>query len=170
MQASFGLALAVLLWSGLAAAGPDEAPEAAVSWRAGAFLNTEQMFLTVGVGLQLKTDSSWTIEAAADVAVADGDPLDFNGLLGALPLSLAGLYRPLSDWPVTPFVQVGGGLNLIAQPEPEPFLLGGGGAAYQRGDWSVSTDLRFLFLPGSSADDLLDDRGLQMNLALQRGF
>jgi hypothetical protein len=122
------------------------------------------------VGLQIQTDSSWTFEAAADVAVAKGDPIDLSGLLSALPLSLSGLYRPLPDWPVAPFLQVGGGLNLVAQPEPEPFLLGGGGAAYQRGDWSLSTDLRFLFLPGSSADDLLNDRGLQMNLAFQQRF
>lgn len=170
MRPSLWMPLALLALAQSASADPTEPPEAAVSWRAGAFLASQEAFLTLGVALQLHTETPWTFEAAADLAVVGGERLSFDGVLGALPLSLAGMYKPLPDWPVAPFLTVGGGLNLISRPTPDPFLLGGGGALYQRGLWGVSTDLRFLFLPGTGSADLLDDRGLQMNLAIQRGF
>jgi hypothetical protein len=161
-----------LLFLAASPAAAEPQGDGAISWRTGALLTAAQSYFTLGVGLQLKTESLWTIEASADVALSDGSPLpiDTNGLLGAMPLALTGLYQPLPDWPVSPFVELGGGLNLLANTEPEPFLHGGGGAAYQSGDWGVATALRFLFLPSSGTETIVDDRGLQMTLSVQRGF
>jgi hypothetical protein len=144
----------------------------AYTLRAGTLLTKDKSFLLVGVGVQLKTTETWRIEASADLALTDGLtlPSEENGLFGAFPVSLSGLYQPMPYLRLSPFLEFGGGVNIISEADPAPFLLGGGGASYQGDDWAVNTDVRFLFLPNSNKSDPIEERGLQMTLALQRDF
>jgi hypothetical protein len=149
----------------------DESSQA-YSVRAGTLITKKQNFMLVGVGIELKTTETWRIEASADLALSDGLslPTEENGLFGTFPVSLSGLYQPLPGLKLSPFLEFGGGVNIISEADPDPFLLGGGGASYQGSDWAINTDVRFMFLPGTEKTDLIDEQGLQMTLAWQKDF
>jgi hypothetical protein len=158
---------ALLTWSAQALA---QESEPSYTLRAGTLIHEDKNFVLVGVGLQIKTSETWNLEASADMALSNGLnlPSDENGLFGTFPLSLSGVYHPFHSR-LSPFLQLGGGVNLITNNDPNPFLHGGAGASYRTDDWALHTDFRYMFLPGEKADPI-DEQGLQMTVALQREF